>query len=105
MKISKVTNDAIIFDNGNKISFDHSKDCCEYNYADFEQIEDMAFDYEFNENLQFESVEKAGFRFGDNGMMFFIPCYSEQNGYYSSDIQIYYKGTEVLDFYAKMECF
>lgn len=102
MKISKVTVEAIIFDNGNEITFDHCPDCCEYNYADFEQIEDMALDYEFDENLIFEAVEDAGFRFGDKGMMFFIPCYSEQSGYYSSDIQIYYNQRQVLDFDAKM---
>lgn len=62
----------------------------------------MALDYEFDENLIFEAVEDAGFRFGDKGMMFFIPCYSEQNGYYSSDIQIYYNQRKVLDFDAKM---
>ena len=102
MKISKVTVEEIIFDNGNKITFDHCPDCCEYNYADFEQIEDMALDYEFDENLIFEAVEDAGFRFGDKGMMFFIPCYSKQSGYYSSDIQIYYNQRKVLDFDAKM---
>lgn len=103
MKISKVTDEAIIFDNGNTITFNHCQDCCEYNYADFSQIEEMALDYEFDENLIFEAVENAGFRFGDKGMMFFIPCYSEQNGYYSCDIQIYYNRHEVLDFYAEME--
>lgn len=105
MKISKVTDEKIIFDNGNTITFDHSHNGfgCEYNYADFTQLEEMALDYEFNENLIFEAVEDAGFRFGDKGMMFFIPCYSDQNGYYSCDIQIYYNGHEVLDFYAKLE--
>lgn len=100
MRISKVTSNAIIFDNGNEITFDHLQGCCEQNYADFNQIEEMAFNYDFNEDLQFESVKRAGFRFGDRNMMFFIPCYSEQNGYYSSDIQIYYNGMEMLDFEA-----
>lgn len=102
MKIVQVTNEKIIFDNGNYIGFDYGEKCCTYNYADFTQLEDMALDYEFDENLIFEAVEDAGFRFGDKGMMFFIPCYSEQNGYYSSDIQIYYNQCKVLDFDAKM---
>lgn len=102
MRISKVTSNAIIFDNGNEITFNHLQDCCEQNYADFNQIEEMAFNYDFDEDLQFESVKRAGFRFGNRNrnMMFFIPCYSEQNGYYSSDIQIYYNGMEMLDFEA-----
>lgn len=102
MKIVQVTNEKIIFDNGNYIGFDYGEKCYTYNYADFTQLEDMALDYEFDENLIFEAVEDAGFRFGDKGMMFFIPCYSEQNGYYSSDIQIYYNQRKVLDFDAKM---
>lgn len=97
MKISQVTNENIIFGNGNRIGFDYCEKCCTYNYADFTQLEEMALDYEFDENLIFESVENAGFRFGDKGMMFFIPCYSDQNGYYSSDVQIYYNGEKVLD--------
>jgi len=97
MKISQVTNENIIFGNGNCIWFDYSEKCCTYNYADFTQLEEMALDYEFDENLIFESVEDAGFRFGDKGMMFFIPCYSDQNGYYSSDVRIYYNREKVLD--------
>lgn len=29
--------------------------------------------------------------------MFFIPCYSDQNGYYSSDIDIFYDGRHVFN--------
>lgn len=36
MKIKKVTEDFIEFDNGSKITFDHIQECCENNYADFE---------------------------------------------------------------------
>lgn len=32
--------------------------------------------------------------------LFFVPCYSEQNGYYSSDIEIYFNGKKVL----QLEC-
>lgn len=102
MKIAQVTYEKIIFENGNYIGFDYGEKCCTYNYADFVQIEEMALDYEFDENLIFEAVPNAGFRFGDNRMMFFIPCYSDQNGYYSSDIQIYYNGVKVLDFDAPL---
>lgn len=75
MRISKVTSDAITFDNGMKITFGHLQDCCEQNYADFNQIEEMALNYDFDEDLQFESVKRAGFRFGNRNrnMMFFYP--------------------------------
>jgi len=32
--------------------------------------------------------------------MFFVPCYSEQSGYYSFDVEIYYNGKQVLN----LEC-
>lgn len=36
MKIKETTEEAIIFDNGNTITFYHEQNCCEINYADFE---------------------------------------------------------------------
>lgn len=98
MKIKKITDEKIIFDNGNEISYFHDQDCCENNYADFEQLEELALSYDFEEDLIFEKLDKQGFRFGDKGLMFFIPCYSEQNGYYSSDINICYNDNIVLHF-------
>ena len=92
MKITTVTDEAICFDNNTAITFHHFEDCYEWNYADFLQLDDIARDYDFEENLRFEAVEGSGFRFGDSKQMFFIPCYSEQNGYYSSDLEIYYNG-------------
>ena len=97
MKIKEITDMAIIFDNENTITFDHIPDCCEYNYADFEQIDDIAQNTEFDENLVFEEVKDTGFRFGNtNGRMFFVPCYSDQNGYYTNDLEIYYNNKQVL---------
>ena len=98
MKIIKVNEDGIYFDNNKAITYYHNQDCCEYNYADFEQIDDLALTTEFDEDLKFEAIDEAGFRFGNENKMFFIPCYSEQNGYYSSDIDIFYNGNMVLNF-------
>ena len=96
MKISEITRDYIRFDNGKIIEYDHKQDCCEYNYADFEAIDDLAKDIDFNEDLDFEECE-YGFRFGNKpNNMFFVPCYSEQNGYYTMDINIIYNKKEVI---------
>lgn len=89
MRIKEITSEYIEFDNGNFITFSHYQACCENNYADFKQIEEMAYHYDFDENLLFEGSD-GGFRFGDNRRMFYIPCYSEQNDYYSMDIDICY---------------
>ena len=100
MKIKEIFDYAIIFDNGNILTYSHEQDCCENNYADFKAIDDIAKLCDFNEFLIFEEVPGSGFRFGNKGKMVFVPCYSEQNGYYSSNIQIIYKGEVV----AWVEC-
>ena len=56
MKIKEVNTNYILFDNGSRITFDHEQDCCETNYADFEQLEDLALEYEFENDLIFEVV-------------------------------------------------
>lgn len=98
MRIVRVNdNNTLVFDTGDSIYSNHQQECCEYNYPDFTQLEDQAFQTDFSEDLTFEEVEGAGFRFGSVGTpMFFVPCYSEQNGYYSSDLEIYYGEKRVL---------
>ena len=92
MKVIEVTEEYILFDNGNTLTYDHDQDCCEHNYADFLSVKEEILDMHFEEDLIFEMVDNAGFRFGSNPLqMIFIPCYSEQNGYYTQEIDIYYK--------------
>lgn len=98
MRIKEITDEHVLFTDGTEITFWHYQECCENNYADFEQLDDLARDYDFHQPLLFESVDGAGFRFGDERRMFFVPCYSVQNGYYTSAIYIEYKGEPVLSF-------
>lgn len=101
MYIVEISPEAIRFSNGSTITYDHYPDCCECNYADFEQLDDLARAYEFKGNLQFEAVSGAGFRFGDSRRLFFVPCYSEQNGWYSSEVSIFLDNELVLSFEAE----
>ena len=99
MKIREIQDEQIIFDNGETIGFQHYADCCEWNYADFNQLDDIARNATFTSPLTFVKVEESGFRFGNQpNRMFFVPCYSEQNGYYSSDLTILYNGKEIIEF-------
>lgn len=104
MRIVSVSDQEIRFDGGHVITFDHAQDCYEENYADFEQIDDIARAATFSLPLQFEAVDGFGFRFGNENNMHFVPCYSYQSGYYSSDISIYFDGKEVLSFDSEMIC-
>ena len=101
MKIWQVDETGIEFYDGMKITSYHHADCCEQNYADYEQLDDLAKSYDFKFPLKFETVDGSGFRFGDEKRMFFVPCYSEQNGYYSSEITILLDGREKLSFDAQ----
>ena len=106
MKIKEVTDERILFDNGNTITFDHEPDCCEYNYADFSTLtkNNVNYDYDFDEDLIFSFEDGLGFCFGSKDEYnymhgIYIPCYSDQNGYYSTDIEILYNGKVVLQGY------
>lgn len=96
MRILNVTEYSIDFDNGKCIEFEHDPDCYEYNYADFKQLDSLAREVDFSEPLVFESCD-YGFRFGNPPVkMFFVPCYSEQNGFYSNELDIWYGDKRVI---------
>lgn len=96
MRISKIEQGYLAFDDGSYISSEWCPECCENNYADFTAIDDLAKAIDFSEDLIFETAE-YGFRFGDNPLnMVFVPCYSEQNGYYTPNVNIYYNDKLVL---------
>lgn len=96
IQINEVTVDSIIFTDGSKLTYGHKQDCCENNYADFKQIDDLALSYSFKTPLKFELCDE-GFRFGDGQKWVFVPCYSEQNGYYSNQIDIIYNNELVFN--------
>ena len=84
MKIKKISNGYILFDDGTKIFDYHDQDCCENVYADFEQLKDTDILEQEFKDIEIEGVEGSGIRL--NG--YFIPCYNKQNGYYSSNLEI-----------------
>ena len=102
-KIIDLGDNYLKFSDGTIITGDHDQDCCEYNYADFGQLDDIARNYDYNTaKLRFEAVEDSGFRFGDHPYrMFFVPCYSEQNGYYTDELDIYLNSEKQITFNCK----
>lgn len=90
-RIAEVTEEYIKFDDNTYIVFNHDVECRENNYADFEQLDDLARDYTFKGSIKFEEVPNSGFRFGDDRRMFFVPCYTEQNGWYTNIVNIYWQ--------------
>src|SRR5687767_5287864 len=84
MKLVTIDEEKLTFDDGTMITYDHYQDCCEHVYADFKQLQDTSiWDEDFDE-LVIEGVPDSGLRV--NG--YFIPCYNNQNGYYSSGLEL-----------------
>lgn len=96
-KIVELYENLIKFDDGTTITAFHARDCCEHNYADCEQLDDIARNTDFDTSkLEIDILQDQGFRFGNKpSKMFFVPCYSEQNGYYSTDLNIFINGRMV----------
>ena len=96
-----------MFDNGEMLSYYHEQDCCEYVYADFKGMQVMgvqpenfvyAYELDFFENVLDSIVPIEGLGFylvSKQGICILVPCYNIQNGYYSSNISLLYKGKEL----------
>ena len=102
MKIVKIDSIGIEFDNGAKLTHFHYQDCCENVYADWKNIqvltkigrnsistEELDFDENLTEHIL--GLKGVGFVLEDkNGIQLFVSCYNQQNGYYSSDLELIY---------------
>lgn len=93
-RIKEVTEDGIFFENGLKLISYHAQDCCENVYADWEYIKEEIRTYEKFDEILIEKVENAGFRiqFKTRNIYdyyYFIPCFNEQNGYYSNELMLF----------------
>lgn len=86
MKITQITEQGLLFDNGTTIKDIHEQDCCEHVYADWKQLGDTdVFQHEFSEELSIECIDDSGFRIDG----YFVPCYNSQNGWYSSELELH----------------
>lgn len=119
MKIKRIEEDKIVFDDDSELRYYHDQDCCEHVYADFMYIKDYnclgknknetVFELEFdlsNLKSKIEIVKDEGICLLDkNNNKIFIPCYDVQNGYYSSELELkyYIKENEKHKFYSKLD--
>ena len=87
-KIS-MTDDGISFNNIS-LSHYHSQDCCEHVYADWLMIQDYLSQIEGKEisKLIIKAVDEIGLLLCFDDVKVLIPCYDEQNGYYSSNLEL-----------------
>lgn len=105
MKIVKVEEERIIFDNGSVLESYHEQDCCENHYVDFTSINDQGFENEnFPEQLRdiisteadpLEVDEWGEFNISSffnikdkQGNKYTLTIYNSNNGYYSTDVSL-----------------
>ena len=100
VKVIKIDQESIEFDNGAILSSDHRQDCCENHYLLFEHITLSDFDgLEFdltNDNF-FKRIEGYGIELIPvHGHSVKVPGYGHNNGYYSDQLTLcLFKGDEI----------
>jgi len=100
MKVIKVDEDCVEFDNGLVVEGVGDVDCCAFNYLDFEQLPvgtelPTMTGSQFAKNIK---LKEDGFSVKDiNGVPKWVQARSEQNGYYSNMTTLFvkYKGKEL----------
>lgn len=92
LKIIKVQNDCIYFDNGVRLYSYHEQDCCESHYLSMDDltIEDFAgLQFDLTNYTFFNRIKDYGIELIPiNGWSVKIPGYGSNNGYYSSDLDL-----------------
>lgn len=77
---------SLVFSDGSKLVDDHSQDCCENVYADWNAAFADNQPLEPFSTLTIRGLPGIGIRIND----VFVPCYNSQNGYYSSNLMLYF---------------
>jgi len=92
LKVVKIKNDKLVFNNGTKLFSNHEQDCCETHFLDFSDLEISDFDdLEFNLTSGdfFKRIEGYGIELVPiKGYSVKVPGYGYNNGYYSTDIEL-----------------
>lgn len=92
LKVLKVENDEILFENGVRLYSYHRQDCCESHYLSMddltiEDFEGLEFDLT-NDNF-FRRIEDYGIELVPiKGHSVKIPGYASNNGYYSNQLDL-----------------
>lgn len=92
LKVVKLENDVIIFENGTKLYSNHHGDCCEQHYLSMDDLTISDFEgceFDFSNDNFFRRIEGYGIELVPvTGFSVKIPGYADNNGYYSSDLYL-----------------
>lgn len=92
LKVVKIIDDELIFDNGTKLYSDHDQYCCEHHYLNFSGLELDEFDdlvFDLSDDTFFRPIEGFGVELVPiNGHSVRVAGYGYNNGYYGSNIDL-----------------
>jgi hypothetical protein len=90
IKITKIENEQLEFDDGTKLYSHHDQDCCESHYLSFEHItlgEVAELEFDFSNDDFFKKIDGYGIELIPvKGHPVRVPGYGYNNGYYGSDL-------------------
>lgn len=110
LKVVKIENKGLVFNDGTQLFSEHEQDCCEWHYLDFSDLNLSDFDgLEFNliGDDFFNRIEDYGIELKPiNGHSVRVPGYGMNNGYYSSyiDLVIVDANNKTIKSYDVSEC-
>lgn len=92
LKVTKVEQHSITFDNGITLESDHDQDCCESHFLSFSDLTLEDFNglvFDLSGDGFFERVADYGILLRPiKGHPISIPGYAENNGYYSANLSL-----------------
>ena len=108
LKVVKVHDDSIEFENGVILGSYHESDCCESHYLCFDDLTIDDFDglkFNLTGDGFFKKVENYGIELMPiKGYSVKIPGYGSNNGYYSTDLSLELSGGGISRHYDITEC-
>ncbi len=110
LKVVRVGDEEIEFDNGSILQSNHDGDCCEHHWLEFKSVELDDFnglEFDLTVDSFFTRIEGFGIALNPiNGHPVRIPGYGANNGYYSDhiDLLVVDKGGQIVKQYDITEC-
>ena len=108
LKVVKIWNEGLEFDNGLKLYSDHQQSCCDWHYMSLSDLELEDFEgleFDLSNDDFFERIEGYGIALKPiNGFPIRIPAYGQNNGYYSSNLSLVLEGMGWEKVYDITEC-
>lgn len=108
VKVVKITQELILFNDDTELTSDHDQECCESHYLSFSDLtlddfEGLEFDLT-NKNF-FTPIHNYGIALNPiNGFPVRVPGYGDNNGYYSTNLTLVIRNKYFIRTFDITEC-